>query len=57
MKKKGFSYKFSEEKLKKWIAMPAELKLEWLEEINKFIYEFAPKESREIIAKFRRGEI
>jgi len=57
MKRKGFSYKVSEETLKKWIAMPPKLKLEWLEEINEFISKFAPEKSKEIISKFRKGEI
>ncbi len=54
---KGFSYAFSEERLKKWMAMPAEMKLEWLEEINEFIWKYAPEENKRIMAQFRRGEI
>lgn len=57
MAKKGFSYKVSEEALEKWIAMPPEMKLEWLEEINEFIFNFAPEKSKEAISKFRKGEI
>lgn len=57
MAKKGFSYTVSEEALKKWIAMPPELKLEWLEEINEFLFTFAPEKSKEAISKFRKGEI
>lgn len=57
MRRKGFTYKVSEETLKKWMGMPPELKLEWLEEINEFIFDFAPKKSKEAISKFRKGEI
>ncbi len=55
--KKGFSYSVSEESLKRWMAMPAEMKLEWLEEINEFIWKYAPEESKKIMAKFRKGDI
>ncbi|MEE8401880.1 MAG: hypothetical protein V3R86_06980 [Candidatus Hydrothermarchaeaceae archaeon] len=57
MAKKGFSYTVPEEALEKWIAMPPELKLDWLEEINDFIFKFAPEKSKEAISKFRKGEI
>ncbi|MFQ5800161.1 MAG: hypothetical protein ACE5HH_00375 [Candidatus Hydrothermarchaeales archaeon] len=54
---KGYSYTLSEESLKRWMSMPAELKLEWLEEINRFLWKYVPKKNKEIIAKFRKGEI
>jgi hypothetical protein len=57
MVKKGFSYEVSDETLKKWIATPASEKLEWLEEINTFIYKFTGKKQKKIISKFRKGEI
>ena len=57
MAKKGFSYGISEDVLKKWIKLSPEQKLEWLEEINRFIYNFAPEKSKEIMQKFRKGEI
>ncbi len=57
MTKKGFSYKVSDEDLRKWISLSPEHKLEWLEEINRFLYHFAPEKSRKIMTKFRRGEI
>lgn len=57
MVKKGFSYEVSDETLKKWVATPASEKLEWLEEINTFIYKFTGKKQKEIISKFRKGEI
>jgi len=57
MAKKGFYYEVSEDALKKWINPPASEKLEWLEEINSFIFKFARQEQKEIISKFRKGEI
>jgi len=32
--RKGYSYHVSTSDLKKWMPLPAEMKLEWLEEIN-----------------------
>ncbi|MEE8168381.1 MAG: hypothetical protein V3T58_05870 [Candidatus Hydrothermarchaeales archaeon] len=57
MAKKGFYYEVSDEKLKKWAAVPPSEKLEWLEEINTFIFKFTGKKQKEIISKFRKGEI
>lgn len=57
MVKKGFYYEVSDETLKKWIAVPASEKLDWLEEINMFIYKVTSKKQNEIISKFRKGEI
>jgi hypothetical protein len=57
MAKKGFSYDVSEEALKKWVAVPPSEKLEWLEEINRFIFKFTGKKEKAIISKFRKGEI
>lgn len=54
---KGFSYSVSDEQLKKWMAMPAEMKLQWLEEINEFLWKYMPEKNKKIMAKFRKGEI
>lgn len=57
MAKKGFSYWVSDETLKKWAAIPPSAKLEWLEEINRFIFKFTGKQQKKIISRFRKGEI
>jgi hypothetical protein len=57
MARKGFSYEVSDETLKKWTAIPPSAKLEWLEEINIFIFKFTNKKQKEIISRFRKGEI
>lgn len=57
MAKKGFSYWVSDEALRKWAAVPPSAKLEWLEEINRFIFKFTGKKQKKIISRFRRGEI
>ncbi len=43
---KGFPYSVTEESLKKWMRMPAEMKLEWLEEINEFVLKYAPEKNK-----------
>jgi hypothetical protein len=53
----GFKHHFSDDSLRKWMNMPAKAKLEWLDEINKFLARAVPEENREIIEKFRKGEI
>lgn len=51
---KGYGYKISEEKIKQWLSLTPEQRLE---EINIFIYKHAPQETKKIISKFRKGEI
>jgi hypothetical protein len=55
MKKGGFYYYVDEEKIRKYKELTAEEKLEWLEEINEFIWKYGM--NKEIREKFRRGEI
>lgn len=57
MAEKGFSYTVSDESLKKWMQMPARMKLEWLEEINEFIWKYTSEKNKKIIELFRKGEI
>lgn len=47
----------SEEKLREYSKLSPRQKLEWLEEINRFLYSCMPEESRRIAEKFRAGEI
>ncbi len=53
----GFSYFIEEEKLLKYLQVPIEQRLEWLEEANRFLLTVTPAKVREIWEKFRRGEI
>ncbi|MFH1773828.1 MAG: hypothetical protein ABH874_02580 [Methanobacteriota archaeon] len=55
MKKKGYSYSCSTASIKEYASLAPEMKLEWLEEANRFIWKFS--KNKEIIEKFRRGEI
>ncbi len=54
---KGFRYHVSEEKIGEYMKLTPKQKLEWLEEINRFLHRFMPEESRRIAEKFRAGEI
>lgn len=58
MKKyKGYRYEISEEKIRHWLSLTPEQRLEWLEEINMFIQKYASDEAKRIMRKFRKGEI
>ncbi|GBE17676.1 MAG TPA: hypothetical protein ENH13_05435 [Euryarchaeota archaeon] len=54
---RGFKHVHSESALRKWMAMPADMKLNWLEEINLFLWKCVPEKNKDIIEKFRRAEI
>ena len=54
---KGYRYEVSEEKIRHWLSLTPEQRLEWLEEINIFIHSYAPQKAKKIIAMFRKGEI
>jgi hypothetical protein len=43
--------------LRRYGRLPVKQKLEWLEEINRFLHRFMPPETRKIAKKFKAGEI
>jgi hypothetical protein len=47
----------SDEELLRFHALPAEQKLEWLEAVRVFLRRFQPPRQREIMHRFRRGEL
>ncbi len=53
----GFRYVVEDEKILKYLQVPIEERLEWLEEANRFLLAATPPDAREIWQKFRRGEI
>ena len=55
--KKGFSYIYTQEKYDAYKKLLPLQKLEWLEKMNRFLYNFMPPESKKIREKLRRGEI
>lgn len=53
--KKGFAFKPDIEYIKQTMDMPARSKLEWLEEINAFVYKALPKKRIKIWEKVKKG--
>ena len=53
----GFRYVVEEEQLLKYLQVPIEQRLEWLEEANRFLDAATPAAAREIWQRFRRGEV
>lgn len=57
MSKKGFKYIFTKEKADEYKKYSTKDKLEWLEQINHFLYYFTAKENKIFKEKLRKGEI
>jgi len=57
MAERGFHYIIEDEKILKYLGVPIEQRLEWLEEANRFLLAAMPPEIREIWQRFRRGDI
>ena len=53
----GFRHHHSDEQLREYMALSAQQKLEWLEEVNRFLNDAMTPEAKAIAGKFRRGEI
>lgn len=49
-----FRWETEEERLLRFMAIPAKEKLEWLYEMNKFTHKFSSKQREEIRQKLRR---
>jgi len=54
---KGFRHHHTDEELRRWMAVPTEEKLRWLEEINEFLDRTMRPEAKEAARKLRAGEI
>lgn len=48
---------YTREELLKWMCIPAQQKLEWLEDANCFVDKFLTGRKREIAEMQRRGEL
>ncbi len=55
LKTNGFSYRFSDEKVRWWQSISAQQKLEWLEEANTFLRLVLNDEKQQIVKAFREG--
>ncbi|MBU0672691.1 MAG: hypothetical protein KJ732_06670 [Candidatus Margulisbacteria bacterium] len=56
-KRKGFRYVYTKEKAAEYKKLSVLQKLEWLEKMNRFLYNFMPKESKLFAERLRKGEI
>lgn len=54
--RRGFYYKFSNDKIRWWKSVPAEQKLQWLEEANAFLRLTLSDEKKRIMERFRKGQ-
>lgn len=55
--RRGFSYKVTDEQILRWKALPAEVRLQWLEDANRFLALALTPRAREIQNRFRRGDL
>ncbi len=53
----GFRQYYTRETLQMYMTMSARLKLQWLEEINYFLYQATPEKNKVIQQMFRSGKI
>jgi len=56
-KRTGSYYCLNEETIRKYMSLPAAMKLKWLEEANRFTRKVLTSKTRRIWQRFRRGEI
>lgn len=54
---KGYHHSYSEESIKQYMALPTEMKLKWLEEVNRFSYCALPPKNKKIRELLRAGKI
>ncbi len=57
LKRKGFRYVYTREKAEEYQKLSTEQRLEWLEKMSRFLFNFMPKASKDFSEKLRRGEI
>jgi predicted transcriptional regulator len=56
-KKGGFRYVYTREKAEEYQKLSYEQRLEWLEKMSRFLFNFMPQASKDFSEKLRRGEI
>jgi hypothetical protein len=55
--RRGYSYHVTDEQIRRWRALSAEVKLQWLEDANRFLALALTPKTRAIQDRFRRGEL
>jgi len=56
-KRTGFYYCLNEKAIRKYMSLPAGMKLKWLEEANRFTRKALTPKTRRIWQQFRRGQL
>ena len=56
-RRRGYSYRVTDDQVRRWSALPTEVKLQWLEDANRLLAVALTPEARETQNRFRRGEI
>jgi len=55
--RRGFSYRVTDEQIRRWKALPPEVKLQWLEDANRFLGLALTPKARALQNRFRCGEL
>lgn len=55
--RKGYSYRVTDEQIRRWRALPPRVKLQWLEDANRLLAAALTPKARAIQNRFRRGEL
>ena len=55
--RKGYSYRVTDEQIRRWRALPTRVKLQWLEDANRLLASALSPKARAIQDRFRRGEL
>jgi hypothetical protein len=55
--RRGFAYRVTDEQIRRWRALPVEIKLQWLEDANRFLALALSRKARAVQDRFRRGDI
>lgn len=55
--RRGFAYQVTDDQIRRWKALPPEVKLQWLEDANRFLLAALSPQTRSIQDRFRRGEL
>jgi len=53
----GYSYRVTDEQILRWRALPPEIKLQWMEDANRFLRHALSPKAKSIQDRFRRGEL
>ena len=55
--RKGYTYQLSDDAIRKYMEWPLEVRLTWLEEANRFLFDVLSDETKKLRRSFRKGDI